>query len=266
MTHEFDGAKYAKVSTHQKEWGRRLIETLDLKGDESILDLGCGDGFLTSLLADQVPKGRVIGIDSSCGMIESARGYARFNLEFELRDIAHLNLSSSFDLIYSNAVLHWVSDHDQLLADCYRLLRAGGRVRFNFAASGNCSNFNDTVVEVMKDEAYLEFFEDFAWPWYMPELGDYKLLVSRCSFSSIKVWEENLDRYFPSVDAMVGWVDQPSIVPFLKVITDESKKREFRDEVVFRMTERTKLEDGSCFETFRRINVDARKSERVDGS
>jgi ubiquinone/menaquinone biosynthesis C-methylase UbiE len=64
MAHEFDSKKYEQASAHQKEWGAKLIAELDLKGNESVLDLGCGDGVLTTKIAKQLPAGRVLGIDA----------------------------------------------------------------------------------------------------------------------------------------------------------------------------------------------------------
>ena len=75
-TYEFSGEKYKKASRHQKEWGESLISKLKLGGDERILDLGCGDGALTEHLASLVPRGCVIGIDASEGMIETAKKLA----------------------------------------------------------------------------------------------------------------------------------------------------------------------------------------------
>ena len=71
MTHEFNGRKYEKASTHQKEWGAKLIAELELRGRERVLDLGCGDGVLTVQITDLVPRGEVVGIDASRGMIGS---------------------------------------------------------------------------------------------------------------------------------------------------------------------------------------------------
>ncbi len=59
MTHEFDGEKYEKASDHQKEWGTRLIAELNLKGTERVLDLGCGDGSVTTRIADLLADGGV---------------------------------------------------------------------------------------------------------------------------------------------------------------------------------------------------------------
>ena len=259
MPHEFDGKKYTKTSTHQREWGKRLISELDLSGYESILDLGCGDGFLTTLLAEQVPDGYVTGIDASNGMIEIAKQHQMPNLAFCSKDINELDYSSEFDLIFSNATLHWVQDHKTLLHNCHRALKPGGKIRFNFAADGNCSNFNEKALALMGESRFSKHFAEFHWPWYMPELDKYARLAIDSEFREVKVWGENLDRYFPSVEAMVGWIDQPSIVPFLQVIDEATDKKAFRDELVSRMIDSTRQSDGTCFETFRRINISAVK-------
>ncbi len=90
MTHEFDGKKYEKASTHQKEWGSKLIADLDLRGSERVLDLGCGDGKLTAQLAELLPEGEAIGIDASQGMIAAALPKEKCNLRFRRLDINDL--------------------------------------------------------------------------------------------------------------------------------------------------------------------------------
>ncbi len=87
MVYEFDGKKYEKASAFQKEWGNKLISELNLEGNENILDLGCGDGLLTTNLAKLVPNGNVIGVDASEGMIEVAKEKEENNLKFLLIDI-----------------------------------------------------------------------------------------------------------------------------------------------------------------------------------
>ncbi len=258
MAHEFDGKKYEKASTHQKEWGAKLIAEFDLKGTEHILDLGCGDGTLTAQLAALVPKGEIIGIDGSKGMIDEAQSKAGNNLRFRRLDINDLDFVEEFDLIFSNATLHWIKDHQRLLQKANKALRDGGRLRFNFAGDGNCSHFFGVVREAMEREEFLSFFAEFEWPWYMPSVDEYKALSESSGLQDVKVWDENADRYFPDADAMIRWVDQPSLVPFLAFIPDPEKSL-FRDFVVNRMIEKTKQEDGRYFETFRRINVSATK-------
>ncbi|NQT02237.1 MAG: methyltransferase domain-containing protein [Planctomycetes bacterium] len=258
MTYEFDSRKYEKASAHQKEWGERLISELSLRGDERILDLGCGDGRLTAQLAELVPEGSVLGIDASSGMIEVAQKYRKDNLSFLLLDINSLDFKDEFDLVFSNATVHWIKDHNALLRKVWRSLRNDGVVRFNFAGSGNCSNFFAIVKTAMKKPRYAKYFSDFVWPWFMPTVDEYETIVRQFPFRDIRVWADNADHYFPDSQTMTKWIEQPSLVPFLKCI-DQSDRQAFRDFVVQRMIEETRQDDETFFETFRRINVYARK-------
>jgi trans-aconitate methyltransferase len=258
MTHEFDGKKYGKASAHQKEWGIKIISELGLQGSERVLDLGCGDGALTEQIADLVPDGEVIGLDASRGMIDAARTKARDNLHFVLMDINELNYVEQFDVVFSNATLHWIKDHRRLLGNVSRALCNGGRLRFNFAGEGNCSCFFSVIREAMSMEDFAAHFAEFDWPWYMPSVEEYSALVDASDMVDGRVWGENADRYFPDTEAMIKWVDQPSLVPFLARVSDRDKTA-FREYVVKRMIEKTLQNDGKCFETFRRINLSARK-------
>ncbi len=259
MTFEFDAKKYKKASTHQKEWGEKLIAGLNLNGSEKILDLGCGDGGLTAQLAELVPDGFVLGIDASERMVESAQKVHKSeNLRFDLMDINTIDLENEFDVVFSNAALNWIKDHERLLKNVLLSLKPGGMVRFNFAGDGNCSNLKKVLKKVMAEKEYAGYFDGFDWPWYMPAVDEYEKIVTRSGFSDVKVWGENADRYFPDSQAMTRWIDQPSIVPFSKCV-DNGNKQHFRDTVVTRMINLTMQEDGRCFETFRRINVFAVK-------
>lgn len=258
MSHEFDGKKYEKASDHQKEWGAKLISELALKGNECVLDLGCGDGVNTALIAKALPNGEVIGIDASKGMIDTAKPKEKANLRFILMDIDEIAFEDEFDVIYSNATLHWVKDHYRLLRNVLKALRDGGLLRFNFAADGNCSHFFKVIRKAMEKEEFNRFFSDFSWPWYMPTIDEYTQLVNQSELKAAKVWGENADRYFPDTETMIGWVDQPSLVPFLACVP-ESYKADFREYVVSEMIRETKQSDGKCFETFRRMNLFAEK-------
>ncbi|MHC4743117.1 MAG: methyltransferase domain-containing protein [Planctomycetota bacterium] len=258
MAHEFDGAKYEQASPFQREWGRKLIAELGLEGNESVLDLGCGDGGLTAQITELVPNGEVLGVDASEGMISAARAKERENLSFRRLDIDDLDYVDRFDVVFSNASLHWVKDHKRLFENIGRSLREGGRVRLNFAGDGNCPHLIAVLREAMALEQFAEYFTDFEWPWYMPALDEYEALASSSGLRDVRVWGEKGDLYFDDVEAMVRWLDQPCLVPFLACIRDVDKEP-FRSFVIRRMTEETKQKDGRCFGVFRRINVFAVK-------
>ncbi len=258
MSHEFDAKKYSQFSSHQKEWGRRLIADLSLKGNERILDLGCGDGVLTAQLAVLVPNGSVVGIDASRRMIEAAREHQRANLSFIVQDINDMDETEAYDVVFSNATLHWIRNHHALLARVYRALAPEGALRFNFGGDGNCVHFLKIIREAMALPEFARHFDAFTWPWFMPSVESYLGFISEHEFREARVWGENADRYFATEELLTGWVDQPSLVPFMGSV-DPAVRPRFREYVLNRMLEETRQTDGRHFETFRRINVFARK-------
>jgi trans-aconitate 2-methyltransferase len=258
--HEFDGGKYRAASRHQKEWGRKLIAGLALSGGERVLDLGCGDGTLTAEIADRLPRGSVLGIDASAGMIAAARALQRGNLEFRRLRAEDADFEAEFDVVFSNATLHWVKDHRRLLRSCARSLKPGGRLRFNFAGDGNCSTFNAAVGRLIADGRFAAHFARFEWPWYMPAVEEYRSVVAENGmFAEIEVKGENADRTMTE-DELVRWLDQPSLVPFLERVP-AADKRAFRDAAVASMLAACRRGADEYFETFRRIDASARKEK-----
>jgi len=110
----------------------------------------------------------------------------------------------------------------------------------------------------MSLDEFTACFAEFDWPWFMPGLEEYKKLLQDSPIREGNVWLENADRYFPNAAAIIRWVDQPSLVPFLPCLNEEDRPR-FRDAVIARMLRETRQDDGTYFETFRRINVLAKK-------
>ena len=255
---KFIGEKYRAAAKHQLEWGKKIIDELKLNGNEKVLDLGCGDGLLTKLIAEKVPNGNVLGIDSSSSMIDTAQGIKKNNLIFVLKNITDINYENKFDIIYSNAALHWVKDHKSLLNKCIKALKVSGKIRFNFAGEKNCNTFVKVIKKIIGEDDFSWYFKELEWPWFNPSIGEYKDIIGSIPFRDVKVFEEIADRFFLNGNEMIRWIDQPALVPFIKYIPDE-KKEMFRSEVINRMLKITKKEDGRCFEIFRRINIIAIK-------
>ncbi len=152
--HQWNPADYARNSQGQERWAKELIALLALKPNETVLDVGCGDGRNTAAIARLVSGGRVVGVDRSPEMVGFAQGHfpsAQFpNLSFSEADASALPFDSEFDVIYSNAALHWVLDHRPVLAGIARSLKAGGRCVLQMGGEGN----GDRVIAAM--EACLE--------------------------------------------------------------------------------------------------------------
>jgi SAM-dependent methyltransferase len=130
---EWNSDVYHRLSGPQVSWGKKVLSRLRLRGDEAVLDAGCGTGRLTAELLDALPRGRVVGIDLSQNMLRSAREHlaqfkphAHLVPNLVLCDLSCLPFVACFDGIVSTAAFHWVLDHDRLFANLRRALVPGG--------------------------------------------------------------------------------------------------------------------------------------------
>jgi trans-aconitate 2-methyltransferase len=258
LVESWDGRDYERHSPHQRAWGSSLIAELSLHGDERILDLGCGDGSVTRQLADRVPRGSVLGIDAAPEMLGAARDKCGPNMTVQHLDISDLDFEAEFDVVFSNASLHWVHDHAAVLHSVHRALRRGGVLLAQFGCDGNCPNLIECVKRQMATPPLLELFAGFRWPWFFPSIPAYEELLGASPFAEWRAWMENRDQRFPSADAIVGWIDNPCLIPFVQALPADLRKP-FRDAVVEAMLARTRQPDWTYLEPFRRINVWARK-------
>ncbi|MFA5348372.1 MAG: class I SAM-dependent methyltransferase, partial [Methanoregula sp.] len=137
----WNAADYYTSSHAQQQWAQELIAKFAFSGNEHILDIGCGDGKVTAAIAGNVPRGVVVGIDSSPEMIQFARehfpDHQYPNLLFIEMAAESLQFFEEFDIVFSNAALHWVADHRPVLSGIARSLRPGGRIIIQMGGKGN---------------------------------------------------------------------------------------------------------------------------------
>lgn len=101
---------------------------------------------------------------------------------------------------------------------------------------------------------FRDHFGSFAWPWYTTGVEEYKDLLSKHKFSRYNVWGEEKKQYFPDANSIIGWIEEPCLIPFVAVLPEELKTL-FRDLVIDKMLQRTEVSGGIYLEVFRRINV-----------
>ncbi len=126
----WNAADYHTSSPAQYQWAQELIAKLGLAGNERVLDIGCGDGKVTAEISRHLPEGKVTGVDNSPEMIRFA--FDHFprteyrNLTFVRMDARELSFLEEFDVVFSNAALHWIPDHKPVLTGIARSLHPGG--------------------------------------------------------------------------------------------------------------------------------------------
>ena len=175
QTYQWNAVDYSKSSSVQQQWARELIHKLELKGNEHVFDVGCGDGKVTAEIASCVPNGSVLGIDSSKEMITLAQslfpGDAYSNLRFRCEDASVLPFENTFDVVFSNATLHWVIDHKPVLQGMYRSLRHGGKILLQMGGRNNAYAVEIVMKKLITKEPWLKYFVGFSFSYgfYGPE-------------------------------------------------------------------------------------------------
>ena len=161
---EWDSEAYDRLSDPQFGWGMKLIESLPLCGDETILDAGCGSGRLTAELLKRLPHGRVIAVDFSANMIKTATqrlGDELDRVELLEADLNEFTLPRSVDGIFSNAVFHWVANHSSMFRSLFTALKPGGWLVAQFGGGGNLSRLKSRVSMMRSEEPFRRYLEKF---------------------------------------------------------------------------------------------------------
>lgn len=224
--------QYSKHSALEWNWGLSSLEKYPFKGDEMVLDLGSGDGKITQEIAKKVPRGQVVGLDSSPGMIHFATThYPRSqhrNLQFLQGDATIYSFPEQFDLIVSLCTMHYIKNQKSVLERIKTSLVPGGRaiLVMPLAYQYNLSTVSEQLREGKKWNGY---FEQLAIPLrYYKTALEYEELVRKAGLHAVEINTSMVDDTFANREALLQWI--LSISSFAKVLPPE-KKREFAEEV-----------------------------------
>ncbi len=237
MTQEsyaWDSAEYAKHSDAQYAWALELIGKLNLKGDESVLDIGCGDGRVTLVLAKQVSKGHVVGIDSSQSMIALAQKRLREsdcrNTAFAVADATALPFEDRFDLVFSNAALHWTRNHSAVLNGVNRSLKPSGYVLMQMGGRGNAQNLIDIIDGVRIRRKWRSHFDGFRFAYGFYGVHEYTGWLADAGLHATRVEEIPKTLRQQGKAGLAGWI-RTTWLPYTQRVP-ENLREVFISEVV----------------------------------
>lgn len=242
---EWNANLYEKNHGFVAEYGKGLLEFVESDPQQAILDLGCGTGTLTGELA--LRAARVVGVDASPEMIAAARR-AFPQLEFLVADALELPFGAEFDVVFSNAVFHWLPDHDRLLKNIHRVLKPGGRLVCEFGARGNVARIEDAFARACAEQG-----ERYASRFTFPEAGAFAELLRAHHFSpEVVVAYDRPTALKEGEHGLANWMRQ-----FFAGTLQAMGARE-RETVLCRAEElaRARLWDGSAWVAdYRRLRV-----------
>jgi trans-aconitate 2-methyltransferase len=260
----WDPEEYARHSSAQLGWAQELTARLALQGSEALLDVGCGDGKMTAALSRALSGGFVLGVDSSPAFIAYARSHypqAEYpNLRFEQMDARNLSYGRRFDVIFSNAVLHWVDDHPAFLAGCARLLRARGRLSLSCGGAGNAAEIIAVLEELIRQPPWAPCFTGFGFPYFFYSPEDYAGWLPAAGFEPLRLALVEKDMQHSGRAGLAGWI-RTTWLPYTQRVP-QAQRQAFIFSLVEAYLARQPLDAaGQCHVRMVRLEVEAQLKE-----
>lgn len=242
-----DGETYDRISAPLERLGREVLERLELRGDETVLDAGCGSGRVTQALLERLPRGQVIGVDGSPEMIAAARRRLGDAVEFQLQDLERLDLGGRYvDHVFSTATFHWIGDHANLFARVRAALRPGGKLVAQCGGAGNTAELITATRAVGEREPFGEHLAGWPGPWNFatPEATAQRLVAA--GFRDVETW---LVRRPAPYDEMREWLRTNALTAHLARLS-EALREPYIDAIVEALGPEPEI-------AYIRLNIDA---------
>lgn len=210
--HSWDAGQYLRFGAERTRSAFDLLARIDVAAPRRVIDLGCGPGNSTALLRQRWPEAAITGLDSSAEMLEAARP-DHPDIDFVIGDIAEWAPAEPYDLVFSNAALQWVDDHEQLVPRLVNAVAPEGALAVQMP-----SNYDFLTHRLMRQTAaegpWRDRLADARPPSPVkPSAFYYDLLAPRCA--RITLWETNYTQIVASIDAMIEWLRGSGLRPFL---------------------------------------------------
>ena len=199
----WDASTYHRVSAPQELWGRQLAKAYDWRGDERVMDAGCGSGRVSVAVLDRIPDGRLIGVDMDANMIDRARESLAGPLEdgkAELHqgDLLEFAIETPVDVVFSNAVFHWILDHDRLWKRVFSWLKPGGRLWTQCGGQGNLTRSYELVRELSARPPYIDRLKDRQPAHCFASVEETRARLHCAGFEELDVYLEEMPAEFKS--------------------------------------------------------------------
>ncbi len=250
---KWDSNLYDQKHSYVFKYGEDLLNLLQAKPGDKILDLGCGTGYLTNLIAETGAD--VSGIDSSKEMINLAKqNYPA--LKFELMNAADFNFNEKFDAVFSNAVLHWVLKKEEAVSCVYNNLKKNGKFVLEMGGKDNVKKVISVLRKVLSENGFKSNSE--LAMWYFPSIGEYTSLLERIGFRVTYAVHFDRDTFLNENDTIEDWLDMFA-KNFFEGINSNEKRiliKQISDELY-----PTNVKDGKWFIDYKRLRIAAVKEQ-----
>lgn len=218
MNIKWDADKYTADFSFVHQYGNGVIELIDANKNSSVLDLGCGNGALTKTLQE---KGYLVkGLDSSNDLLEIAKEKYP-DIEFLHGDATNFVLSESVDVVFSNAVFHWINQELQqdMLKCVYNALKKNGQFVFEFGGYGNTQLIHSALETIFSEYGYY-----YEMPCYFPTISEYAALLENAGFRVKYAVLFDRPTELKGENGLKDWINMFVKTPFLVVESEQVKE------------------------------------------
>ncbi len=215
---DWNATAYKTLGAPVEAMGRDVLQRLELHGDETVLDAGCGTGGVTEALAERLPGGHVIAVDGSASMVEQARERLPERVDVRQADLLELTVDEPVDAILSTATFHWIGDHDTLFARLHTALKPGGRLVAQCGGAGNVAEVKQAGFDLARREPFAEHLADWPgdWNFQSPQATEERL--HGLGFKDVWCWSSHVD---VDVDDPAGYLATICCGSFLERLPEE---------------------------------------------
>jgi trans-aconitate 2-methyltransferase len=256
---EWNAPEYARISALQQAMAAEVLALLDLKGAKSVLDLGCGNGKVTAVIAARIPEGRVVGVDASAEMIAFASEHfspETFpNLSFAVSDIRGITFKDEFDLVVSFNALHWIPKQDDALRAINAAIKSGGAAQLRLVPKGERKSLEDVLEETRKSPNWASYFDGYSDPYLHLTPQEYSALAERAGLHTVSLHVKDKSWDFGSRDGFFAF-GSVTFVEWTRRLPEEAKPQFIND-----VLDRYSLVAGDE-RTFRFYQMDIRLAKR----
>lgn len=255
---EWNSSVYHRLSGPQVSWGKKVLARLKLRGHEVVLDAGCGTGRLTSDLLEALPRGRIVGVDLSQNMLNSAREHLTADFAGRLSlvacDFLHLPFKQAFDVVVSTAAFHWVRDHDRLFQNLHGTLRPGGWLEAQCGGGPNVKRLRDRANVLAGTSKFARYFTGFREPWLFEDAEGAAERLRRAGFVDVETSIEEAPTILENAEHYREFVPNIILRRHLGNIPSEEEKSEF----IAALTEQAAKDDPPFLLDYWRLNLRGR--------
>jgi trans-aconitate 2-methyltransferase len=190
---DWDAATYERLAAPLTAMGTDVLDRLVLRGDETVLDAGCGTGNVTRVLLERLPRGRVIAVDAAPSMVRQARELLPAEVEVRQADLLELRLDEPVDAVLSTATFHWIEDHEQLFANLHALLKPGGRLVAQCGGHGNVAEVKQAGFDAAAEPRFAAHFDGWGSDWQFATPQDTERRLRAAGFTDVWCWLTRVD-------------------------------------------------------------------------